>query len=249
MKKAVLWVAATTVLGCSDGGTVDIGDDNAATLGQQLEDFAGNWDGYAEAYRFTDDSDRVRINLDPNGQGTIEVGELPPYPPASDFNVGYPPGVPMFDYIPHHLEPGFVFSLHSATVDARRIRLSVDAHEPFRPWCQMQTPEVEFDDGTVMVYGCAVGAEGRTEDGCFVTHPMTGLYTPIDCVRLDMCNWVCGCTATECDTETALAENAEAASNVKLDAALSEGGTVLDGTLLFGAGPNAERVPIRVTRR
>ena len=60
-------------LACSGGGAVNIGNTNV--VGSQLSDYAATWDGYAEAYNFMPDgSDRVRLTIAANGQGTLEVG-------------------------------------------------------------------------------------------------------------------------------------------------------------------------------
>src|SRR5450432_936374 len=77
---------------CSGGGAVNIG--NTAVIGSQLSDYAASWDGYAEAYTFMPDgSDRVRLTIDANGQGTLEVGNAALLPPPTDPNVGYRPAL------------------------------------------------------------------------------------------------------------------------------------------------------------
>src|SRR6201999_2363510 len=55
---------AVFTMACSGGGggaeKIDIGNRNVAAIGEQLSDFAGSWDGYAEAYEFEAGSDRIR---------------------------------------------------------------------------------------------------------------------------------------------------------------------------------------------
>src|SRR5262245_9474401 len=67
------------------------GDPTVTTSGNQVSDYAATWDGYAEAFTFEDGSDRVRLTIHANGEGTIEVGDSAPLPPPTDPNVGYPP--------------------------------------------------------------------------------------------------------------------------------------------------------------
>src|SRR6476659_3835989 len=77
--------------GCgSDGGKVDLGNDNVAKTGEKLSDYAGDWKGYAEAFHFDDGTDTVAIKLDRHGNGVIEVGEADPLPPPKADEI-YPP--------------------------------------------------------------------------------------------------------------------------------------------------------------
>jgi hypothetical protein len=133
----VLGALALTPLACSNESTVDIG----GNTGSKLSDYAASWDGYAEAFQFESGSDRIRIVLDANGQGTLEVGDGPMLPPP-DPDVGWPPGVTLDGLVQNQavLKVGFRYPIQQARVEANRIQLTVTPAELYRPWCQAQTP-------------------------------------------------------------------------------------------------------------
>src|SRR4051812_42637128 len=91
-----LLTCTTALNACASNKPVDLGDDKTGTTAQGLAAYEGAWDGYVEAYKFPSGSDRVRITLDAEGQGTIEVGDAPAIPPFTDPNVGYPTTDPRF---------------------------------------------------------------------------------------------------------------------------------------------------------
>ena len=82
-----VWAGALLLMAsaCS-GGKVDIGDE-ASSSSSKLSKFAGSWDGEIELWDAVSGSNRVRIELDAEGQGTVRFGDLPiqsapdhPYP-------------------------------------------------------------------------------------------------------------------------------------------------------------------------
>jgi hypothetical protein len=60
--------------GCSSSHKVDIGEGHEPTAvsGESLSDYAGVWDGYAEAFTWDDGTDHIRITLDSAGTGTLQ---------------------------------------------------------------------------------------------------------------------------------------------------------------------------------
>jgi hypothetical protein len=149
---------------CSGGGAVNIGNTNA--VGSQLSDYAASWDGYAEAYTFTPDgSDRVRLTIAANGQGTLQVGNMALIPPATDPNVGYPPGESKDQgYGPTtDLSEGVLFPIYDAQIQTNRIQVGIKPNDLYSAWCALQTPtttysKLELADGggqydTVVVDG------------------------------------------------------------------------------------------------
>ena len=89
---AALALVLTLAAGCTASTKVDIGEGTApppGLLGASLIDYAGTWDGYAEAFTWNDGSDRIRIMLDANGVGTIRLGNAPDFPPP-DPDRAYP---------------------------------------------------------------------------------------------------------------------------------------------------------------
>jgi hypothetical protein len=129
-------------LGCSGGGAVNIGNTNA--VGSQLSDYAASWEGYAEAYTFMpDSSDRVRLTIGANGQGTVEVGDTALLPPPTDPNVGYPsPGEPQKDGygLNSGLAGGVLYPIYAARVQESRIQAGLKPNDYYGAWCALQTP-------------------------------------------------------------------------------------------------------------
>jgi len=137
---------------CSGGGAVNIG--NTAVIGSQLSDYAASWDGYAEAYTFTPDgSDRVRLTISANGQGTLEVGNLALVAPPTDPNVGYPPGNEDTKETPTPpVWEGVLYPIYGAQVQTNRIQVGIKPNDYYAAWCALQTPfafvaETSFDAG------------------------------------------------------------------------------------------------------
>lgn len=243
-KWAAALALAMTGWGCSSGTKVDIGDSQqtpAGTLGSRLVDYSGNWDGYVEAFRFTDDTDRVRLTVSENGTGTITAGNdatLRPldandYPPA--WNVtgeGLPqPG-------PAIMVPGLAYELTKVVVQDFRIQLQTSTLEAFRDWCELQSPVlVNADAGN---YACIPQAGVKFENGsCYLLEAES---TPISCGKL-ACQYVCQCTAAGCSVLSA----ADSLADIQLDAALSADGNSLSGTLVLPGNPLV-RATARLTR-
>jgi hypothetical protein len=141
LSPALILCATGALAACSGSKAVNIGNTNA--IGSQLSDYAATWDGYAEAYTFMPDgSDHVRLTIGPDGQGTLQVGNQAPIAPATDPNVGYPPGV---DYTKSYFQnppiwEGIVYPVYSAQVQTDRIQVGVKPNDYFASWCALQTP-------------------------------------------------------------------------------------------------------------
>ena len=119
--------------GCSDGGAVNIG--NTQKIGAQLSDYAATWDGYAQAFAFSDGTDHVRLTIDSNGHGTLQVGDAAGPPLPTDPHVGYPPASALGTVTsPFPGITGFPYSLHAARIDADRIQVGVDLNEIYSAW-------------------------------------------------------------------------------------------------------------------
>jgi hypothetical protein len=217
-------------IGCASKDPVDIGDDDSETLGQNLADYAGNWEGYAEAYEFNPGSDRIRLTLDANGQGHIDVGDAPPLPPP-DPDAGYPD--------PPAMEPGFRYTILDAHVDASRIQFSIDGNDVIRPWCELQTSFLDDSNPLEPKYRCTHSWHFEPVGNymCEMVSPDGTQRELVDCSKIQICGLECVCTATSC---TAAAEPIS-----QLDAALEAEGGRLVGTLI----ENGERLTVRLTRQ
>jgi hypothetical protein len=218
-------VSFLAVPACSnDNGSVDIG----RNVGSQLADYAATWDGYAEAYQFDDGSDRIRVTLDASGQGTLVVGDHDPAPlpdldnPSTNIstvNLGYT------------LTPGLAYPIEGAHVETKRVRLGINALEPFRPWCSAQTPVCDGEN-----CGCTPDVS-CPNDTCIQINAVTGetVMVPFNKDLLCRVYGVCSCTSASCSAGEA---------GTQLDAALQNGGTELVGTFFL-----SNRVTVRMTRQ
>lgn len=210
------------VQACSDNGTVDIG--NNGKTGASLVDYVDSWDGYTEAQQFVFDSDRVRLKLTGDGQGTVVLGEAQTYPAATDPNVGYPTNEDAMSVIvkQNMFRAGFEYPVHGVKVEASRIRFTVSTNDFYKTWCELQTPVNSGQDG---IYFCGPnGYRGNPDGTCVSLDTAAGPGAPINCVKAALCTGqrTCACTATSCTS------NGE--FSTQFDAALREQGTLLEGT-------------------
>jgi hypothetical protein len=159
-------------LACSGSGSVNIG--NTKVVGSQLSDYAATWDGYAEAYTFTpDNSDRVRLTIAANGQGTLQVGNSALLPVATDPNVGYPPGAEDPSYInSFSLGEGVLYPVYGAQVQTNRIQVGIKPNDYYGVWCALQTPVTNY-------FYTLIGSppDGGLDGGGPVSGPVIGFDT------------------------------------------------------------------------
>jgi hypothetical protein len=240
-RNVLLLAAFSTLWACSSGNApVDIGD---SRTGEKLEDYAAVWEGYAEAYNFSDGSDKVKLTLDAAGNGTLEIGDSAPLPPLNpDPNVGYPGGYLNLPNL-ENLVPGFPYPIAPATVELARIRFSADPYEIESDWCALQTSyasaKISAPDGSGPLYRCI-------PDGSGSGGPDVCIYNgqPMDCEKLEACiGDVCACNAQGCS-----GSSGEPKSYTKLDAALEVGGSSLVGTMLLGPDGARSSMTVRLKR-
>jgi len=228
MSRTLRTLIAVTLagLGCSSSGNVSLGGNQNPG---QMANFAGNWEGYAESHTFQPSgSDRVRLVLDANGNGTVQVGDDALLPPPTDPNVGYPPadedptgpiagsggnltgGVLLPVYAPQLQADGF----------ASRIQFGLKPLDYYGAWCALQTPVYSLqncssqasDAGTILHtsygYGVLPGQNGTTtmdssgNQVCAVAvlaDDCSLTWQPADCGKVKLFDGrVCDCTATAC---------------------------------------------------
>jgi hypothetical protein len=237
MRTTLLSLLPLAAVACSDGHPVDLGH-----TGAQLSDFAAHWDGYAEAYTFpTSNSDRVRLNLDTSGVGTIEVGEGAPLP-APSAEVGYP--VDPYSAF----RDGFQYPVQGARIEAGRIRFGVNSGDVYDAWCALQTPVPMTPQASS--YGCLPNLGAMISNGgeSCAQRDEAGVEIPVDCQKLMLCGFgssVCTCTAMACtgtewgDPSTLLGYD------VLVDAALDADGQSLVGTMLY----QSQRITVRLHKQ
>jgi hypothetical protein len=232
------------VAACSSSGSddVDLGDDKVDRVASSLEDYEGQWVGYAEAYEFESDSDKLVITLNAQGEGTVVFGDAQPVEPFTDPDVGYPPIVNMFpsasyDYDGAHA--GFGYPVHDAVVESGRIRFKLWGTDLVSDWCAAQTSYYD-DENLPAAYTCSPTgrAYGQNAEGCREadgSEPMT-VY---DCGLIKTCLAACTCDETSCTGER------RAGRELELDGALDAANGDLVGTIVI----EDERITVRLTRQ
>jgi hypothetical protein len=226
-------------LGCADDGPVNIGSTKA--IGSQLSDYAAAWTGYTQAFTFPDGSDHVRLTIDSEGHGFLQVGESALLAPPSDPHLGYPPGAggafKTTGIGPPY--PGFQYSLHATVVESARIRVGVDLNDVYKDWCALQTPIALTTNpyGGEGGYGCAPSwtkiEHALDSETCTLFSP-DGSTAIVNCDWLSQC-WfppLCTCTAEGCHANLIAEGTAVAGYPLQIDGALDASGSVLTGTLL-----------------
>ena len=187
---AVLWASAP---GGTGRVTPDIPD--AAVIGALGQ--SHSWTGYIENYQFADGSENVRFTFaaDSTGQavGTAVFGSGTPPAPATDPNVGYPPGL-MAGQGPGNWIQGFSYSMTNGKLASNRLRFTLLNFELWSGWCALQTPL--DDSGMCVPNGSAACVNGK----CTITNPVNGQTITVDYGKMELCSmgWVCLCSTTTC---------------------------------------------------
>jgi hypothetical protein len=239
---------ASLVLAACSADAVDLGDGRLGIDRNALESYAAVWEGYVEAYEFGSGSDRIRLVLDEQGNGTFTFGEGEPLPEPTDPDEAFPferfvnpvDGSPA--YVPIPLE-GFDYTVSGALVEDERLRASSAVNEVFDSACALQTPIPVDPQSRAMGYpdyACMpeypFGYNEESAGGCSTGRSQL----PLSCAKAQLCNSsYCACTATAC--------GANAEEQLRLDAALNDAGDRLEGTLL-GRLDRDDRVTVRLTR-
>ncbi|HMI91632.1 MAG TPA: hypothetical protein VK509_09735 [Polyangiales bacterium] len=216
------------------GDPVDLGEDRV--VGSALSDYAGTWDGYAEAFEFSDDTDGVHLVMGADGTGELWLGEADPLP-APEADHAYPPGTRTAkETLPSGAVAGFGYPIADGEVDDNRLRMHSRSGEVYREWCDLQTPHLVVN-ATPSYYACLpFSGYGTNESGECTNGPE--LEDVIDCGLAD-CLTRCECSEDAC----AVAPNV-LTPDMRVDATLEGEGDSFVGTLVLGS----ERITVRLTR-
>lgn len=243
---------------------VSIGEKQPQYSKSELAAYAATWDGYAEAYQFEDKSDRVRLVLDEQGNGTLRLGNRDLIAPPTSPTEFYPPQIVVDMNQAAYLTPmrfwsGFEYAARDTRVESERVRLSVSMKDLFASYCALQTPYAVATDPTSNQYRCLpysnpmnVADEGTGTCIVPATTTNTGWTTgdptvEVNCVQFAMCyNYAdgyarsqgCTCDANACSVDTSTPE-------LSIDASLDDVQQSLEGTLLLGD----QRITIRLQRQ
>jgi len=247
-------VCLVSILSACSSDPASIGEKQPQYTKSELAAYAATWDGYAEAYEFEDGSDRVRLMLDEQGNGTLRFGNRDLIGPATSPTEYYPPQtsadqwgvVPLWKFW-----SGYEYAARDTHVESERIRLNASVAELFASYCALQTPyphaqsqsgyrclpyyhlDVNVANHTTTPGACIVPAT-TTNSGWTQGDPVV----EINCEQMMMCNRGCTCTATACSAETSY-------PGLSMDAALDDSQVNLVGTLLIGE----QRITIRLQRQ
>jgi hypothetical protein len=269
LQHTTLLLTAGLAVACQKG-PVDIGD---PMVGAKLTDYVGTWSGYAEAYAFSPSgSDRLRLVIDPSGSGTVEYGDGPLIPTATDPTAGYPP-----DYQVRYGEwdfagitdvtEGFRYPLHDAQIDSGRLRFGIFPKDLFAQWCALQTPLAVTGDvwsGRMEGYSCVHedwrnwrGTDGGIPTECDQLSCCWSFKAPddtvsgMDCARAYVCKAEVGCVCTAASCSVGAPAPGQQALNqypVYFDTVVATGATRLDGTMVI-AGTTTETAATRINVR
>jgi hypothetical protein len=198
-----------TGTGDAASGSQEVTPDSAMTASADASDSAiatsldGIWTGYIESYTFPSGSDAITMTLQLSGgvvTGTMVFGNMTAPPPATNPNVGYPPGLAFFaGENPPFVGEGFSYTIEMGTFDGSRLLVSVATNEIWKTWCELQQPVL----WNAVDYACLPGWPS-TENGttCSQTNPTTQMSVPVDCGKLALCKAPtgnpCACLATGC---------------------------------------------------
>jgi hypothetical protein len=160
-----------------------------------------SWTGYIENYqaaRAPSDVINVSFASDPSGVvvGTMTFGTGAAPPPATDPNVGYPPGLPLPIAQPY-IAVGFPYTMANGSLVGQRLRFQLRPAELWTGWCGLQVPT---DDSGFCVpnWGYSTSADFKT---CSMIDPVTNQSVAVDCAKTFLCMppaWVCTCSSTTC---------------------------------------------------
>jgi hypothetical protein len=108
---------------------------------------AGRWTGYIENYNgLTSGADTLALSFtvadDGTFQGTAKLGDAAPPAPPTDPKVPWPPGIRASGLSAGTAVPveGFAYTAHTLNWEARRLKFAIYFEEPWKPWCELQTP-------------------------------------------------------------------------------------------------------------
>jgi len=230
----------------NEDSKVSLGDDKG-TVAQGLAAYEGAWDGYAEAREFPGGSDRVRITLDDEGNGTIQFGDIASIAPFGDPTIGYPtewdyedPNYPLYGH--SAVQSGFGYPILDAAVSSGRLTFEFWPTDLVKDWCEAQTPLL--DDSTPARWGCSpTGFNATVGPACNEGNPS------YDCGQIFTCMMACDCDASGCTSVR------QATNRLQLDGAITDDGDTLEATVILpladhdflGSG-ETERVTVRLTR-
>jgi hypothetical protein len=164
------------------------------------------WTGYVENFMFPSGSDALTLTVAADSQGnpvgTIVLGHTTPPAPATDPNVGYPPGYgigiselntiagPVDFYV-----EGYPYPFDQGALTPQRLHFTANLEQLWAGWCALQTEG--GDSGSCLPSaGSMFSADGTS---C-VYEDRAGQSVSVNCGKLALCGRVgpCACTQSGC---------------------------------------------------
>ena len=165
-----------------------------------------SWTGYIENYQFPSGSDVIKFTSTVDSAGQVKVtvflGNGTPPPPATDPNVGYPPGLAtegtMLDSASNYWSEWFAYSMTSGTFQPQRLRFTINNYQLWSGWCALEKPI--DDSGLCLPFWGGGGTTDGTNWQCYLQNPANGQNTVVDCGKDNLCvmSRVCACSTTAC---------------------------------------------------
>ncbi len=196
----------------------------------------------------------MRIKINPDGTGTFRGGSEALFGAATDPDGLYPPTYgkpyPSENWSLRTLRSGFEYPLHNVTVSNERLQFSMNEVEIMDSWCALQ-PLTEAGWTCSLVGGGATLSNGtRDEDDkehCYLLEQpgtevdstaaqLGDIITELSCIAMNQC------LACRCDDDGC---SAYGGSVIEVDAALSNDGESLEGTMQID---DETRVTLRLKR-
>jgi hypothetical protein len=162
-----------------------------------------SWTGYVENYKFGSGSDGIKLvfTTKPAGQlaGTVTFGNGIAPAPATDPDVGYPPGMNTTTTMPNEYLEGPAYTIKSGTLESDRLRFTIDPIELWTGWCALQPAPTDGSDTCVPKVWDHFESKDATHTIC-VLYPTAEESVPFNCVKWDLClmSMVCKCSPAGC---------------------------------------------------
>jgi hypothetical protein len=226
-RKATCVLMLSALSACADNAEIiDLGDDTPpSALGASLVDYAGTWDGYVEAFSFSDGSDRIRVRLESDGTGVLEVGdsEQSPAPTKEDVQTA------VFAYYQNGPAPAFDYAISEARVEDQRIRFSLASKQNLDKWCALWTPMLGIQTTGEPLYSClpVPGALFTGDQMCKLNDLDEAQSVPCGS---ESCAWLCHCGPDTCSADY---DGKPSGNDLVFDATLEQDGDKLVGTLKY----------------
>jgi hypothetical protein len=158
----------------------------------------GNWVGY---YDTQPGGQQLYLSLggtEAEPCGFFSLGAPEPLPPIVDAQDPYPPGYDSSKFI--DVVPRFAYALIFDVRRGAEFWFSVSSTEPWRTWCEQQTPYY-----SEVGWRCDRNLGAKVKgDTCHQIDPSTGEEFVISCQHLELCNGiepVCACNADGCQAD------------------------------------------------